>query len=163
MVLRAGARAVRRLRQALAAMAICGLLAPLLTPAMPALAAWTPDHGHVFADGVARPHSHPWDDPAAATTSVPLHFCALHPDGRVAGEMAAQPVADAVDDGEGATAEVVFLFDHDLSGSVLPPPAPPALHCAGVTLVTSMDNPARPASVVTPTPSPPPRSSLTAA
>ncbi|MGE0134109.1 MAG: hypothetical protein AB7L91_15880 [Dehalococcoidia bacterium] len=160
MVPGAGPRTVRRLRQVLAAMAIFGLLAPLLTPAMPALAAWTPDHGHLFADGVARPHSHPWDEPAAVTTSAPLHFCALHPDGRVADEAAAQPVADG---GEGATAEVVFLFDHDLSGSVLPPPAPPALHCAGVTLVTSMAVWARPVSAVTLIPSPPPKSSLPAA
>lgn len=151
-------RTVYRWRQFVAAVAICGLLAPLLTPALPALAAWTPDHDHLFAGGAEIPHPHPWDEPGPASASMVLHFCAVHPDGGVAatstGEQPAAPGSDAGSD----VTDVVFLFDPDVTGSVLLPPSAPALSCTGVTVISSIAAVSRPVSAVTPVPIPPPKS-----
>lgn len=152
------ARAVHRWRQFLASIAICGLLAPLLTPAMPGLAAWTPEHDHLFAGGVEAPHSHPWDEREPASASSVLHFCAVHPDGQVAEAASGERTDAAESNGDSESVDVVFLFDSDMTGSVSLPPPAPALSCGGATVVSSTAAAARPASAVTLVPIPPPKS-----
>ncbi len=44
--------------------AALALLMPSLTAIEPGLAGWSPSHGHVYADGAAVEHTHPWDGPS---------------------------------------------------------------------------------------------------
>ncbi|MGE3961960.1 MAG: hypothetical protein AB7F65_09795 [Dehalococcoidia bacterium] len=53
----------------LLALAVVALLTPSLAAMEPGLAGWSSSHGHLFADGVAVEHTHPWEassDGAAA-------------------------------------------------------------------------------------------------
>ncbi|MCC6417249.1 MAG: hypothetical protein IT429_03265 [Gemmataceae bacterium] len=168
-------RVMQRLVQVLAAVAIAALLLPLLTPAAPALAAWTPEHDHIFAGGREVPHSHPWEPGASAPSTAPLpHICLLHPaDAAAPADVAdlatangaaeatpsdARSQAQAQAQVEDVSAEVVFLFDPDVTGSILPAPGPAATTCAGFVTVSRLGAARGLSSLVTPPEAPPPRS-----
>lgn len=155
---------MRRLIQVLAAVAIAALLLPLLTPAAPALAAWTPEHDHIFAGGREVPHSHPWErTPSAASTPRLPHICLLHPadPGAAKGADEATPSeaeSQAEGEAENVPAEVVFLFDPDVTGSILPAPGPATMTCAGFVTVSRLGAARGLSSLATAPEAPPPRS-----
>lgn len=144
----------------LAAVAIALLLTPLLTPLSPSLAAWSPQHAHVYAGGVPVPHSHPWEQRQSTPASPQpvFHLCSVHPDGIV--PAVAVPVnasASSADEAAPAGDGVVFLFDHDLFGSVLLPPASPSASCGGVAVAMAPVPAGRPTSVTSSPRVPPPK------
>lgn len=146
-------------------LAFVSLVQPLLTPFAPDLAGWAPNHGHVYANGEVVPHTHPWDrEPADPLTrdDVPagfiFHLCEIHPDGLV-------PVSGSTDEGPAAEEttdsaseeDVVFLFDLNLTGSVLPAPGAPELGCHGASFAARVAVPLAPAGIDTSPTAPPPR------
>lgn len=149
----------RTIHRVLAIAATLALLQPLLVAVSPEIAGWHPDHEHVYLDGVPRDHSHPWDDDQRAHShdvrvalSDPIFLPGTVTEPLV--PMAAPGSAEQTGrDG------VVFLFDLDLFGSVLPAlDAAAVVEQPGLTLVAGQPgSPSMISRTVGPTP-PPPRS-----
>lgn len=116
------------------ALAVAALLVPALTPFAPDLAGRLPNHGHIYAQGVAVPHTHPGDDPAA-------HHGGDHVEA----------------DGGAAEATVIFTVeDLGLFASAMPPAlvSPPAT--PDPVAAPAAPDPMRPGSVrIAPRPHPP--------
>ncbi|MCK9487741.1 MAG: hypothetical protein M0R73_13800 [Dehalococcoidia bacterium] len=148
-------------------LAIFSLAQPWLTPVVPDLAGWAPNHGHVYTNGEVAPHSHPWDrgraEPLAPGNVPPgfiFHLCEIHPDGlvpvgdAVEGESVSGPAASSGASGE---EDVVFLFDLNRAGSVLPAPEAPVLGCHGASFAANVAVPMALAGSHTSPTVPPPR------
>lgn len=150
------------------AAALIALAQPLLTPFSSDLAGWNPGHGHVYVDGQVVPHAHPWDrsssEPGHGSSDTALHICEVHLDGIV---LAGSPlVAAPLAASDGARDEiaiepssdgVTFLFDLNLTGSILLAPDAPLLGCSGALVATDVAVPLAPATVSTVPTVPPPR------
>lgn len=160
-------------RTAFVVVALLSLLQPLLTPFVPEIAGWTPDHGHIYANGEAIPHTHPWDQgppvAALANTQQPrivFHLCAIHPDGRVPVGATLPPIEERTGTGPQAAhsasgsvsaKDVAFVFSQNLTGSMLPAPDAAPLACTGAWVaVASAVLPAHTAPFAAPS-IPPPR------
>lgn len=153
-------------------MAFFSLAQPLLTPIAPDLAGWSPNHGHVYANGKAVPHTHPWDqepsDPVTPDNVPPgfiFHLCEIHPDGLVpldgtaaAGASAPSEASPNESSPEASEDEdIAFLFDLNLTGSILPAPEAPILECQGMSFAARVVVPLAPSAVFTSPTVPPPR------
>lgn len=101
----------------MAAGAVVAMLLPALTLFAPDLAGRTPDHQHVYRNGVAVPHVHPYDS-VRRPLSRPMTFCAAATSG-AQGHAPGCSVAEG--DAQGA---VGFLFGtfgtSGVGGDVLP-------------------------------------------
>jgi len=159
-------------RNAFIAMAFLSLAQPLLTPIMPDLAGWSPNHGHVYANGQVIPHTHPWDREVSepvTSDNVPagfiFHLCEIHPDGLVPIDGTAATGASAPSDAShdesapdsSEDEDIAFLFDLNLTGSIMPAPEAPILGCHGMSFATRVVAPLAPSAVFASPTVPPPQ------
>jgi len=126
----------------LGTLAVVALLQPAMVPFSPDMAGRMPNHGHIYAGGVAVPHSHPGEDPAAHEPH----------DAASAASAGDEAAPDAAPD-----AAVVFTFeDLGLFASVIAPAVAGALATPEAVAAPRLAEPAPPmAVVVSPRPQPP--------